>query len=104
MGCSFLPFLWLGSIHAFVASMVIFTVGEMFAFSRQHAYVASLSPEDMRGRYSGFHSFAWSSGGIFSSSAGLWMYESSPQARVDHLCGGRLLAAIIIATRGRQSA
>lgn len=104
MGCSFLPFLWLGSIHAFVASMVIFTVGEMFAFSRQHAYVASLSPEDMRGRYSGFHSFAWSLGGIFSSSAGLWMYESSPQAVWITCAVVGSLAALIIATRGRQSA
>lgn len=104
MGCSFLPFLWLGSIHAFVASMVFFTIGEMFAFSRQHAYVASLSPEDMRGRYSGFHSFAWSIGGIFSSSAGLWMYESSPQAVWITCAVVGSLAAIIIATRGRQSA
>ena len=104
MGCSFLPFLGFAGLGAFVASMVIFTVGEMFAFSRQHAYVASLSPEDMRGRYSGFHSLAWSVGSIFSSTAGLIVYGTSPSAVWITCAVLGTVAAVIIATRGRQSA
>jgi len=104
MGSSFLPLLFANGIEAFVLCMIIFTVGEMFAFSRQHAYVASLSPEDMRGRYSGFHSFAWSLGGIVSSVGGLSLYELSHNAVWLISAGYGLLAAVIIATCGRQSA
>ena len=43
--------------------MVVFTAGEMFTFSRQQAYASALAPEDMRGRYAGFLSFAWAIGG-----------------------------------------
>lgn len=58
MGASFLVFLVSGSLAAFVIMMVVFTLGEMSAFSRQQAYSASLAPEDMRGRYVGFLSLA----------------------------------------------
>jgi MFS family permease len=58
MGASFLTFLLSGSLTAFVLMMIVFTLGEMAAFSRQQAYSASLAPEDMRGRYCGFLSFA----------------------------------------------
>ncbi len=49
MGTSYLVFLGSGTLAAFVAMMVVFTLGEMFAFSRQQAYSASLAPESMRG-------------------------------------------------------
>lgn len=104
MGASFLPFLLASGIEAFVLCMIIFSVGEMFAFSRQHAYVAALSPEDMRGRYSGFHGFAWSLGGIFSSIGGLSLYQVSPAAVWLVSAGCGLMAAVVIVTRGRQGA
>jgi hypothetical protein len=58
--------------------MVVFTVGEMFAFSRQQAYAASMAPDAMRGRYAGFLSLSWGLGGIISSIAALHLFENSP--------------------------
>jgi predicted MFS family arabinose efflux permease len=56
----------------------MFTVGEMSAFSRQQAYSASLAPEDMRGRYVGFLSFAWCAGNTASSALGMPLYDHHP--------------------------
>lgn len=78
MGASFLVFLASGSLTAFVAMMVVFTLGEMSAFSRQQAYSASLAPDDMRGRYVGFLSFAWCAGNTASSALGMPLYDHHP--------------------------
>jgi MFS family permease len=78
MGGSFLLLLGGSTLAAFFITMIVFTLGEMFAFSRQQAYAASLAPEDMRGRYSGFLSFSWALGGIASSIGALALYEASP--------------------------
>lgn len=78
MGASFLIFLSSGSLTAFVAMTVIFTLGEMSAFSRQQAYSASLAPEDMRGRYVGFLSLAWCAGNTASSALGMPLYDHHP--------------------------
>lgn len=80
MGSCFLVLLGASPLWSFVLSIVIFTIGEMFAFSRQQAYAASLAPDEMRGRYSGFLSFAWAIGGIASSAGGLQLYDVSPAA------------------------
>lgn len=80
MGGCFLVFLGSSALWAFGLSMVIFTVGEMLAFSRQQAYAASLAHDDMRGRYSGFLSLSWSIGGIFASVGGLQLYQFSQSA------------------------
>ncbi|MBB5035131.1 MDR family MFS transporter [Prosthecobacter vanneervenii] len=78
MGISFLIFLVSGSLTAFVFMMVVFTLGEMSAFSRQQAYSASLAPEDMRGRYVGFLSLAWCTGNTASSALGMALYDQHP--------------------------
>jgi MFS family permease len=80
MALSFLVFLWGNSVTAFAVCMVIFTTGEMMAFSRQQAYAASLSPEDMRGRYSGFLGLAWSIGNITASVGAMALYQWRPDA------------------------
>ncbi len=80
MGGCFLVFLGSASLWAFALAMVIFTAGEMLAFSRQQAYAASLSHDDMRGRYSGFLSLSWSVGGIFASVGGLQLYQFNQSA------------------------
>ncbi len=101
MGGAFLVLIGTSPLWAFVLCVVLFTLGEMFAFSRQPAYAASLAPEDMRGRYSGFTSFAWSMGGIISSAGGLQMYAVSPAA-VWITCTvlGALSAALILMPPG----
>lgn len=80
LGISYLVLMFSSSVAAFTLFMIIFTTGEMMAFSRQQAYAASLSPDDMRGRYSGFLGFAWSIGNISASLIGLKVYEWSPDA------------------------
>lgn len=80
MGGSFLVFIGSSALWAFVVAMLVFTVGEMFSFSRQQAYASSLAPDDMRGRYSGFLSLSWSLGGIVASIGGLQLYQASQNA------------------------
>ncbi len=101
MGAGYVVLIGHGSITAFAISMVIFTVGEMFAFSRQQAYAASLAPDDMRGRYVGFLSLAWGIGGIFASIVGLHINEHSPDTVwiVSAVLG--LVAAVLILGGGR---
>jgi MFS family permease len=89
MGASFLTFLVSGSLTAFVLMMVVFTIGEMSAFSRQQAYSASLAPEDMRGRYVGFLSFAWCAGNTASSALGMPLYDHHATDSVDAECRPR---------------
>ena len=103
MGASFLAFLVSGSLTAFVLMMVVFTLGEMSAFSRQQAYSASLSPEDMRGRYVGFLSLAWCAGNTASSALGMALYEHhSTVLWVVNAVLGIVAALLILYTRKTQ--
>lgn len=100
MGASFLVFLGSGSLTAFVAMMVVFTLGEMSAFSRQQAYSASLAPDDMRGRYVGFLSLAWCAGNTASSAFGMMLYDHHPLTLwMLNAALGVVAAAFIVASR-----
>lgn len=103
MGASFLVFQVSGTLAAFVAMMVIFTIGEMAAFSRQQAYSASLSPEDMRGRYVGFLSFAWCAGNTASSALGMSLYDSHTGVLWGINAALGVLAAMLIWKSGREN-
>lgn len=103
MGASFLTFLISGSLTAFVLMMVVFTMGEMSAFSRQQAYSASLSPDDMRGRYVGFLSLAWCAGNTASSALGMPLYDHHPTVLwVLNAVLGVVAALLILYTRKTQ--
>lgn len=80
LGGCFLLFFGGASLTLFVAVMVVFTLGEMLAFSRQQAYSASLSHDDMRGRYSGFLSLSWCIGSSSGAALGMRVYEWNQQA------------------------
>jgi MFS family permease len=99
MATCFLLLMGHPGVAAFVFCIVVFTIGEMFAFSRQQAYVANLAPDDMRGRYAGFMGLSWSIGGIISSVGGLMLYEWQPNAVwiVTAVLG--CSAAVIVATK-----
>lgn len=99
MGVSYLILLGSGSLAGFFAMMVLFTLGEMCAFSRQQAYAASLAPDDMRGRYAGFLSLAWGIGGILASAGGLRLYEQNPGAVWLVSAAMGVTAALLIAFR-----
>lgn len=105
MGASFLIFLVSGSLTAFVAMMVLFTFGEMSAFSRQQAYSASLAPDDMRGRYVGFLSFAWCAGNTASSALGMPLYDHHPVILwTINAVLGIVAAVLILSSRRPKSA
>lgn len=92
LGCSYLLFFTGGSIAVFTAVMAVFTLGEMFAFSRQSAYIASLSHDEMRGRYTGFLALSWCIGSSTGAAFGLQLYGWRPEA-LWLLCAGFGLAA-----------
>lgn len=96
MSTSFLIFHLSATFAAFVWMMVVFTLGEMAAFSRQQAYAASLSPEHMRGRYVGFLGLAWCAGNTASSALGMMLFDRDPATlwTVNAMLG--LLAATLI--------
>jgi MFS family permease len=102
MGASFLVFQSSGTLMAFVLMMVLFTIGEMTAFSRQQAYAASLAPEDMRGRYVGFMSFAWCAGNTASSALGMAIFDHHPGTLwiINAYLG--IVAAFLIVSRSHQ--
>lgn len=101
MSSSFLLLLGHGSIAAFTATMVLFTIGEMCAFSRQQAYAASLAPDEMRGRYAGFLGFSWAAGGIVASILSMQVYEVNPAALWTVTAVLGIVAALLISRTGR---
>jgi len=48
-----------GSLPAYVAGTVLYTVGEVLGFPVASAIVADLAPADLRGRYQGAFSMSW---------------------------------------------
>lgn len=78
LASSYLLFFAGNTVATFALVMIVFTLGEMFAFSRQSAYMAHLSREDMRGRYSGFLSLSWCIGSSTGAVLGLQLYGASP--------------------------
>lgn len=78
LGSCYLLFFGGDSVAIFTAVMVVFTVGEMFAFSRQPAYVSELAHEEMRGRYGGFMTLSWCVGSSTSAALGLRLYGWHP--------------------------
>lgn len=99
---SYLIFFTGGSVAVFTAVMVVFTIGEMFAFSRQSAYIATLSHEEMRGRYAGFLSLSWCIGSSTGATLGLRLYGWDPHA-LWLLCALFGIFAALSVTRGQNA-
>lgn len=69
------------SFPAFLASMVILTIGELIVSPTSTALAANLAPLDMRGRYMGIYSLTWGIGfGIGPVLGGLLNDRVAPQA------------------------
>lgn len=67
-----------GSIEMMVIAMIVFTIGEIVALPVSSAYIADLSPPDMRGRYMGMFGFTWSVSLIFSPTLGMELWGLHP--------------------------
>ena len=59
-------------------NMVVFTFGEMISSPVASSYLAGLAPDEMRGRYQGVISIAWSSATMLGPSLGLGLYQFNP--------------------------
>lgn len=77
-------------------AMAVFTVGEMISMPVSGAYLAELSPEKMRGRYSGAIGITWSLGNMFAIGAGLVLYRENPMLLWSASLGLGMVAALVL--------
>ena len=92
------------SAPMFALAMTIFTLGEMVAMPVSSAYIADLSPPDMRGRYMGLFGFTWALALVCGPGLGMMVYTHNPRL-LWFSCGGLgLLAAMIILWEGKSRA
>ena len=105
LGASYLLFFFGTGAWVFISVMFVFTLGEMFAFSRQPAYLSILSHDEMRGRYHGFLSLTWCIGSSSSAVLGLRLYGWKPEAAWV-LCAmfGIMAAACVLGRKPRMDA
>jgi MFS family permease len=83
VGAIFATHFWTGTTAAIAIigfGLFVFTVGEMISLPVSGAYVASLAPEEMRGRYSGVMGLTWSLAHIVGPMIGLRLYGWSPDS------------------------
>ena len=78
-------------------AMTIFTFGEMISSPTSSAYLARIAPEQMRGRYMGTLSLAWSGAGILGPQLGFHLFSVNPTL-VWFTCGflGLVAAAVML--------
>jgi MFS family permease len=93
-----------GAMPLLVAVMILFTIGEMIALPVAHSFIATLAPDDMRGRFMGVLGVAWSSATMIGPAVGLMLFEHSP-TMLWIGCGalGLLAAASVIGCRERMT-
>jgi MFS family permease len=63
------------SIPALAMTIVVWSLGEMIFAPATSAFVASIAPEQYRGRYNGLWITTWSIGMIFGPTLGTWLFE-----------------------------
>lgn len=79
-----------------VASLVVFTTGEMIALPVSSSYLAGLAPDEMRGRYQGVTSITWSSATMVGPGLGLSIYHIHPPLLWLTIMGLAFLAALLV--------
>lgn len=68
------------TIPALVATVVLWTIGEMVYAPVTGAYVTNLAPERYRGRYHGMWVLTWSIAMVVGPATGTWLYARNPAA------------------------
>ncbi len=102
VGVSFGLTAFAASISGFAACVALFTLGEMCAMPVASAYVAGLSPHNMRGRYMGTYGLTWTLAQVVGPGLGMGLYSASPAAF--WLAGGALgIVSAVVAFKGRAA-
>ena len=84
------------TVPALVCCIVIFTFGEMVAMPVSSAYLADLSPPNMRGRYMGAFGMTWALAMSFGPAFGMRLISFGPLALWLTIGGFALLSAGVI--------
>ncbi|MEO5916688.1 MAG: MFS transporter [Luteolibacter sp.] len=79
-----------------IVSMAVFTIGEMIALPVSNGYMASLAPDEMRGRYQGVMSITWSSATMVGPTLGILLYHFNPQVLWMAITGLSFVAASLV--------
>lgn len=67
-----------GGMPLLVVVIVLFTIGEMMALPVAHSFIATLAPDEIRGRFMGVLGVAWSAATMIGPAVGLILFEHSP--------------------------
>jgi MFS family permease len=84
-----------------LATVVIWTLGEMVSSPVATAYAVQLAPEQYRGRYLGLVMMMWSLGMIIGPPAGTFAFEHNPAA-VWFACGALGITSAALMMRRRS--
>jgi MFS family permease len=90
------------SLPMLVVSMIVFTIGEMISMPVSNGYMASLAPDDMRGRYQGVIAITWSSATMIGPALGLLCYHFSPPLLWGSVLTLSLISALLILSTKTQ--
>jgi MFS family permease len=102
LGFGFALNMFAHTIPALIVCVMVFTLGEMIAMPVTGAYIADLSPEHMRGRYSGAFGLTWACGLVIGPALGLKLLAYNVAA-LWFSCGVLgLVAAVIILRRTKR--
>lgn len=103
LGLGFALNIFARTIPALIGCVVVFTLGEMIAMPVTGAYIADLSPPQMRGRYSGAFGLTWACGLVIGPALGMKLFAFD-SAALWISCGalGLLAATIIFPARKTQ--
>jgi MFS family permease len=103
IGAGFALNAFAATVPALAACVVVFTLGEMCAMPVASAYVAGLSPANMRGRYMGAYGLTWTVAQVVGPGLGMRLFAAGPAAF--WIAGGLLgLAGASVAVAGPRPA
>ena len=103
LGMGFAMIVFAKNIPALTCCLVVFTLGEMISMPIAAAYVADLSPPNMRGRYSGAFGFTWALGLIVGPALGMKAFGVNPGLLWSGCAAlGVIAAAIFLAGNRRK--
>jgi MFS family permease len=88
------------TLPVLMATVGIWTLGEIIGAPLGYAYVADIAPEHMRGRYQGLYGLCWSSGTVTAPAIGAYFVVRSPTT-FWVVCGAIGLASALLVLAAR---